>query len=136
MEAALGLLGGAPRHYSGEHPESEPEVGYLCNFLRFSGEISLALALHMQGEEVYSPSADGLLGDRVGQYVAALCESRLTGPGVAEARGGFADWFQREFERPALAVRCVAGERSPSFSAFPMAYLRIRKMLFAAPMLI
>ena len=138
VENELGILGGAPTRYSGEHPESEPEVGYLCNFLRFSGDFDLALSLHTQGEEIYYTSLGESLpiAERIGKYIAGLCEYRLSKPEGPAALGGFTDWFQREFGKPSFTVECGKGENPLPFSDFPMTYLRIRKMLFMAPMLI
>lgn len=138
LEGEMGILGGAPTRYSGECPESEPEVGYLCNFLRFSGDFDLALSLHTQGEEIYSTSlGESLpLGDRIGNCLAALCEYRLAKPDGPAAFGGFTDWFIREFGKPSFTVECGKGTNPLPFSDFPMTYLRIRKMLFMAPILV
>ena len=138
LEGELGILGGAPTRYSGECPESEPEVGYLCNFLRFSGDFDLALSLHTQGEEIYHTSLGEAppLSERLGNYLAALCEYRLAKPEGPAAFGGFTDWFLREFGKPSFTVECGKGENPLPFSDFPMTYLRIRKMLFMAPMLV
>jgi predicted dehydrogenase len=46
------------------------------------------------------------------------------------------DWFLREFGKPSFTVECGKGENPLPFSDFPMTYLRIRKMLFMAPMLV
>lgn len=138
VESELGILGGAPTRYSGEHPESEPEVGYLCNFLRFSGNFDLALSLHTQGEEIYYTSLGESMPitERVGNYIAGLCEYRLSKPAGPAAFGGFTDWFIREFGKPSFTVECGKGTNPLPFSDFPMTYLRIRKMLFMAPMLV
>ena len=138
LESELGILGGAPTRYSGECPESEPEVGYLCNFLRFSGDFDLALSLHTQGEEIYYTSLGEALpiSERIGKYLAGLCEYRLAKPEGAAAYGGFTDWFLREFGKPSFTVECGKGENPLPFSDFPMTYLRLRKMLFMAPMLV
>ena len=138
VERELDILGGAPTRFSGEYPESEPEVGYLCNFLRFSGDFELALSLHTQGEEIYCTSVgEGTLAhERIGRYLAGLCEYRLAKPEGPAAYGGFTDWFIREFGKPSFTVECGKGENPLPFSDFPMTYLRIRKMLFMAPMLV
>ncbi len=138
LESELGILGGAPTRYSGEYPESEPEVGYLCNFIRFTGDFKLALTLHTQGEEIYYTSGDRCApnSEKIGKYLAGLCEYRLSKPEGPAAYGGFTDWFIREFDAPSFTVECGKGENPLPFSDFPMTYLRVRKMLFMAPMLI
>lgn len=138
LEGELGILGGSPTRYSGEYPESEPEVAYLCNFVRFTGDFSLALTLHTQGEEIYYTSGGycPANAERIGRYLAGLCEYQLSKPEGPAAYGGFTDWFVREFDRPSFTVECGKGENPLPFSDFPMTYLRIRKMLFMAPMLV
>ena len=138
IEKQLGILGGAPTRYSGENPESEPEVGYLCNFIRFSNDIQMALTLHTQGEEIYYTSGDACApnSEKIAQYLAKLCEYRLAKPEGPAAYGGFTDWFIREFNKPSFTVECGKGENPLPFSDFPFMYLQIRKMLFVAPMLI
>ncbi|MBO5305318.1 MAG: gamma-D-glutamyl-meso-diaminopimelate peptidase [Clostridia bacterium] len=138
LEGELGIVGGGPTRYSGEYPESEPEVAYLCNFLRFTGNFSLALTLHTQGEEIYYTSGGYCPenAERIGRYLARLCEYRPAKPDGPAAYGGFTDWFIREFDKPSFTVECGRGENPLPFSDFPMTYLRVRKMLFTAPMLI
>ena len=58
LENEMGIMGGASVRFSGEMPESEPEVGALCNFLRFNRNIQAVLTLHSQGEEIYYTSGD------------------------------------------------------------------------------
>ena len=138
VESELGILGGGPTRYSGEYPESEPEVAYLCNFLRFTEGINLALSLHTQGEEIYYTSGGACPknAERIGRHLAELCEYRLAKPEGPAAYGGFTDWFIRAFDKPSFTVECGKGENPLPFSDFPMTYLRLRKMLFAAPMLV
>jgi len=138
LEGELGIVGGGPTRYSGEYPESEPEVAYLCNFIRFTGDFSLALSLHTQGEEIYYTSGGYCPenAERIGRYIAGLCDYRLAKPDGPAAYGGFTDWFIKEFDQPSFTVECGRGENPLPFSDFPMTYLRIRKMLFMAPMLV
>ena len=53
LEPTLGITGGGPTRFSGDHPESEPETSALCSFIRAS-DISLLMALHTQGGEIYA----------------------------------------------------------------------------------
>lgn len=138
LEAENGIFGGAPTRFSGEAPESEPEVGYLCNFVRFYDDFSMALTLHTQGEEIYYTSGGEVppKGERIGERLASLCGYSLSKPEGMAAYGGFTDWFIREFGRPSFTVECGKGENPLPFSDFPMMYLRLRRMLFCAPFLI
>ena len=138
LEEKSGILGGAPTRFSGESPESEPEVGYLCNFVRFHDDFAMALTLHTQGEEIYYTSG-GIAppkGEQIGAKLASLCGYSLSKPDGMAAYGGFTDWFIREFDRPSFTVECGKGENPLPLSDLPMMYLRLRKMLFAAPFLI
>lgn len=138
MEPDLGISCGAPTRYSGECPESEPETGYLCNYLRFQKEYHLAMTFHTQGEEIYYTSGDKTAprSEVIGKYLAGLCEYRLAKPEGPAAYGGFTDWFIREFDRPSFTIECGKGKNPLPFSDFPMLYIRLRKLLFTAPMLI
>ena len=138
LEAEKGIYGGAPTRFSGESPESEPEVGYLCNFVRFHDDFAMALTLHTQGEEIYYTSGGEVppKGEQIGARLASLCDYSLSKPEGMAAYGGFTDWFIREFARPSFTVECGKGENPLPLSDFPMMYLRLRKMLFCAPFLI
>ena len=138
LEAEKGIYGGAPTRFSGESPESEPEVGYLCNFVRFHDDFAMALTLHTQGEEIYYTSGGEVppKGEQIGARLASLCDYSLSKPEGRAAYGGFTDWFIREFARPSFTVECGKGENPLPLSDFPMMYLRLRKMLFCAPFLI
>lgn len=130
-EAELGIFGGGPVGYSGEYPESEPEVGYLCNFIRFTGEFSLALSLHTVGEEISCATVDDR-ALRIGKQLAGFCDYRLVECKTPAIGGGFAEWVARELGAPAFTVACGNGDAED----FGLTYLRIRKMLYMAPMLV
>jgi len=136
LESEEGIEGGAPTRYSGEMPESEPEVGCLCNFLRFHEEIGMALTLHTQGREIYYKSGDVELPS---SYRIARSFARMTGYNLGEAEGmaaygGMTDWMIRELGRPCFTVECGKGKNPlPSSDLFEI-YTEIREMLFCAPM--
>ena len=138
LESEQGIPNGAPTRFSGEYPESEPEVGYLCNYLRFYGDFCGAITLHSQGEEIYYKS---------GGYCPAESESivryfsRLSGytPRQAEglaAFGGFTDWFISEFDKPSFTFECGKGENPLPITALPLIYLKLRRILFEAPLIL
>ncbi|MCD7943363.1 MAG: hypothetical protein LUH43_00465 [Clostridia bacterium] len=52
IEKDRGIFGGCASGYSGEYPESEPEVSALCGLIR-TLEPNVILTLHTQGEEIY-----------------------------------------------------------------------------------
>lgn len=138
IERELGILGGAPTRYSGEYPESEPEVRALCALVRAIRH-KLALTLHTQGEEIYytslgsSPSA---ATEQLARTLSRLSGYALSSPEEPAAFGGFTDWFIDEIGEPSFTVECGRGENPLPFSELPSIYSRIKKMLFTAPILI
>lgn len=137
LEKAEGIVPGATR-YSGEYPESEPETGALCNFIRFSDKINMILTLHSQGEEIYYTSG-GNVPEGAGKIAAKLAE--LSGytvsvPEGLAAYGGLTDWFIKEFNRPSFTVECGKGENPIRENKYFPIYAAIREMLFCASLLI
>ena len=138
VERERGIEGGAPTGYSGEHPESEPEVSALCRFLRFHESIRMVLTLHTQGEEIYYTGVGEELPDslRVGRVLARLSGYRLARPTGGSAYGGLTDWCITALRRPSFTVECGKGKNPlPSGEAFGI-YSRLREMLFTAPTLL
>lgn len=136
QEASLGILGGAPCGFSGESPESEPEIGTLCNFLRYRGDIRAVLSLHPGKEKnakiVYTA------GKKTAPRSLALGKaiSRMTGYPLApydgwESVGGMSAWCIDELGIPAYSIAC-SGEESDSFRS----YATLRETLFTLPTMI
>lgn len=132
METAAGITDGAPTRYSGQEPESEPEVRALCSYIRFLGKVQLVASFHTQGEEIYYRSQGKALA---GGYEAALKVANLTGYRLADATGpaaygGLTDWCLTQCGIPALTLECGRGENPlPTESFFPV-YTRLRESLF------
>lgn len=136
IEHSLGIYGGASTKYSGEYPESEPEVAALCNYIRYT-EFTSALTFHTQGEVIYS--SFGTQKHRRSASVSATL-SRMTGysdsspVGTAEF-GGMTDWFISKLDKPCFTIECGKGENPlPLSSGFDI-YLRLREALFTFPIL-
>lgn len=138
LESEQGIECGAPTRYSGEYPESEPETGYLCNYIRFCGDFFGALTLHSQGEEIYYKSGDKCPenAERIAKYLSGISGYALGKAEGMSAYGGFTDWFIDEFNRPSFTVECGKGENPLPISSLPMIYIRIRRMLFEAPLIL
>ena len=137
LERQAGIRGGCATRFSGEYPESEPEVGYLCNFIRFNSSIRAAITLHTQGEEIYYTSGDKILPRS--QTLASLI-SKLTGYRVAKPEGmasygGMTDWMIQKIKKPSFTVECGKGENPlPASCGFEI-YSRLREMLFTFPLM-
>ncbi len=137
IEKELGLYKGAPTKYSGEYPESEPEVRALCNFVRFEAP-ELALSLHTQGEELYYTSGEHSAPNSlpIVKTVSRLTGYKIALPQGSAKYGGFTDWFIDEFDKPSITLECGKGENPLPFSELDSIYVRIKRALFTAPILI
>lgn len=135
LEAENGILGGAPTRYSGEAPESEPEVSALCNFIRFHENLCGVLTLHTQGEEIFYGCSEKLPAHA---YSVAKKLSMLSGYELSQAVGmascgGLTDWCAQVMGIPSFTVECGRGKNPlPLSDAFPI-YVRLRKLLFLFP---
>ena len=138
IERESGIENGASTRYSGEHPESEPESAYLCNYIRFCGEFSGVLTLHTQGEEIYYKSGDRCPqnAEKIAKYFSQISGYALGKAEGAAAYGGFTDWFINEFDRPSFTIECGKGSNPLPLSDLSMIYIRIRRMLFEAPLIL
>ncbi len=134
----MNILGGAPTKYSGEYPESEPETGALCNYLRFNENIKMILTFHSQGEEIYYGAGCGEppRSKSIGKLLSKLSGYELkTAEGTA-SYGGLTDWYVREMGKPSFTIECGKGENPLPIESFFSIYATLREMLFTAPILI
>lgn len=135
IENEQGIQNGAPTRYSGEYPESEPETGYLCNYIRFQEDFCGAISLHSQGEEIYyrcgeySPER----AESIAKYFSGLCGYKVKKADGLAAYGGFTEWFIKEFDRPSFTFECGKGSNPLPIKDLSMIYLNLRKVLFEAP---
>ena len=136
LEPSLGITGGGPTRFAGPAPESEPEVGALCNFLRFNQPAAL-MTLHTQGREIYyttggkCPPGSGAAAKRL----AALTGYRIAEPSGAAAYGGLTDYCIEKLGIPAFTLECGNGKNPLPPADAPILYGEIRKALFGFPML-
>lgn len=138
IEKKAGITGGAPTRFSGEHPESEPEVGMLANYLRFDDSVRMILTLHTQGEEIYYTSGGNC--PEKSKTIARLL-SQMSGYALSKAEGmaaygGLTDWAIESLGIPSFTIECGKGENPLPVSSFYSVYTAVREMLFTAPILI
>ena len=137
IEAEANVPCGAPTRYSGQEPESEPEVRALCNFIRCQNDLRLVLTLHTQGEEIFCHPKENV----VLRNVLALSRiSALTGYKISEAEGlaaygGLTDWCTQRQGIFALTLECGKGVNPLPLSDHKAIYYRLRETLFTAPTL-
>ncbi len=137
IEAEAGIKGGAPTRFSGEYPESEPEVGMLANYLRFDESVRMILTLHTQGEEIFcGGDACPQKTRQIGQMLAQMSGYTLASPEGMASYGGLTDWAIETLGIPSFTVECGKGENPLPVSSFESIYEKICEMLFTAPILI
>ena len=134
LEPTLGIRGGCASKYSGEAPESEPETGALCNYLRFNKPSAL-MTLHTQGREIYYTNG-GMYPSTSKAAAAKLAE--LTGyklniPTGTAAYGGLTDFCIQKLGVPAFTLECGKGKNPLPKSELSLIYSDLRKALFTFP---
>ncbi len=138
LEVENGITQGAPTRYSGEYPESEPEVAALCNWIRFHSDLCGILTLHTQGEEIYYQSG-GKSAPRAPAIAKRL--SRMSGYRLSEAEGlasfgGLTDWCARGERLPCFTLECGRGVNPLPISDHIAIYSRLCRLLFTFPTLV
>ena len=134
LEPTLGITGGGPTRFSGEAPESEPETGALCNYLRFNHPTAV-LTLHTQGQEIYYTSGDRCPPRAVAaaQRLAKCTGYTLAAPEGAAAYGGLTDFCIQKLGIPAFTFECGKGKTPLPQSDLPLLYAETREALFTFP---
>lgn len=138
IEAENGILEGAPTRYSGLSPESEPEVAYLCNFIRFHENLGLVLTLHTQGEEIFyqfegkAPAKSNTIARRI----SALTGYRLNTASQSAAYGGLTDWCVSKLGIPSFTLECGRGVNPLPLNTYFPIYASLREVLFTIPKMI
>ncbi len=137
LETEQGIPCGAPTRFSGQSPESEPEVRALCNYIRFHEPFKTVLTLHTQGEELYWKSrGKSVAGSEPAvRKMASLCDYRISEAEGLASYGGLTDWCIETCGIPAVTLECGKGTNPLPISDFFPIYARLRKVLFTAPTL-
>lgn len=136
LEREAEIIGGAPGKYSGEYPESEPETGALCNYLRFSENINLMITLHTQGEEIFCGDGSAPGCAKLGRIISRMSGYKLSVPEGSALYGGLTDWYVRELKKPGFTLECGKGENPLPLSDYFKIYAGLRELFFSAPMMI
>lgn len=138
LEYEMNIIDGAPSKYSGESPESESEVAYLCNYLRFNDNIGAVISLHSQGEEIYYSSM-GKSTPRslpLAKSFSRMSGYKLSVPEGSAAYGGMLDWCIHELNTPAFTFECGKGKNPLPIDSMFKIYTDLREVLFCAPCMI
>lgn len=128
---------GAPTRFSGQEPESEPEVRALCNYIRFHVPIKPILTLHTQGEEIYWKSRGKTVSGSEApvRKLASICGYTMNEAEGLASYGGLTDWCIETCNIPAVTLECGKGTNPLPVSAFFPIYARLREVLFVSPTL-
>lgn len=137
FEISNGILGGAPGRFSGDSPESEPEVAYLCNFIRFCKGLRAVLTLHTQGEEIFYQSGGMTPKDSVtvAKKISLLSGYRLSEATGSAAYGGLSDWCIQKQALPCFTLECGKGKNPLPVKDFFPVYASLKELLFTFPLL-
>ena len=135
LEATAGIEEGAPTRYSGTMPESEPETGMLCNFIRFHKEIGMALTLHTQGEVIYDGSGEYRhpKSQNIAKAFVRMSGYAYETPSDMASYGGLTDWMVGELGRLCFTLECGKGSNPLPIRDSLEIYMGIRELLFSAP---
>ncbi len=136
-ERANGITPGKTK-YSGEYPESEPEVQALTNLIRFTqGELQGILTLHTQGEEIYYKSRGKIAPNTeiISRHVSRMCGYPLCDTEGSASYGGLTDWAIKELNLPSYTLECGNGENPLDVKQAKPIYARLRELLFTFPIL-
>ena len=135
LEAKEGIACGAPTRFSGQFPESEPEVRSLCNYIRFHSPFDVVFSFHTQGEELFWKSRGKFLpkSESAIRKIALQCGYQLNEAEGFAAYGGLTDWCIEVCNTPAVTFECGKGVNPLPVSDFSSIYAKIRKTLFLAP---
>ncbi len=136
MELENGIRVPAPTRYGGEFAESEPESRTIASYCR-AGNITHALAFHSQGEEIYWDFGDYHEAEalKMAKIMAYSCGYQIGEPTGLASGGGFKDWFEEKFRRPAFTIEVGKGENPLPIEDFDGIYQKIREMLVLAVIL-
>ncbi len=121
-----GILGGGPEGFGGESAESEPEIGHLCNFLRYFRPMQMILHLHEgeRGLRCYAPKE--LLGR--GEDIEGVF-ARMTGFGSRGEEDPVAACCAEEQQTMACSLGVGADGGDRGFAL----YTQLREFLFSVP---
>lgn len=138
LEQTRERAGGSPTKWCGECPESEPESGFLANYVRFNEKIKMFLSFHSQGEEIYygdayNPPKENI---RIGNILSSMSGYKLSKTEGSASFGGFTDWVVKETGKPCYTIECGRGENPLPIKDLFGIYYKLRRMLFEAPMVI
>ncbi len=137
-ESERGIFCGAASGYSGTSPESEPEVGSLCNFLRFNDSVGSVISLGLGDEQIRYAKGDVMTKKSlsVARSLSRMSGYALASPDVSDATDKLMEWCIRELGVTAFEIKCAEGKKSFSADTMFSIYADMREVLFRLPFLV
>ena len=124
--------------YSGEYPESEPEVQALTNLIRIiENDLKGIITLHTQGEEIYCKSkGKSVRGTEIiSRHVSRMCGYPLRETEGSASYGGLTDYAVGKLNIPSYTIECGKGENPLDITQGKSIYARLYELLFSFPIL-
>ncbi len=129
-EREQGIMEGRSEGFAGESSESEPEIGYLCNYLRYLSDLMLVVSFHEDTPSLYCA---GALGQEPRTKGAEQVFSRMLGIGNRGCEDGLIETSAQVFGR--LGCSVGIGTEGGTKELFAL-YERVREFLFVAPTMV
>lgn len=135
LESENGITGGCATRFSGEAPESEPEVASMCNFIRFHTDLCGILTLHTQGKEIFYKSGEiaPTRSTAIAKKIATVSGYRLSEAEGLASYGGLTDWCVQKRGLASFTLECGKGTNPLPLSEYFPIYIDLRKLLFTFP---
>lgn len=114
--------------FSGEYPESEPEVRGMANFVR-TVMPDAVISLHTQGGEIFSSPKEGRTA-RIAERLADTVGYAASYPTAHAAYGGLCDYTGGRLGIPSFTVELGRGKNPLPHEAYPALCDTARKLLF------
>jgi len=132
VERDMGIVPG-PTLFSGEYPESEPEVRGVANLVRVLGPAAV-ISLHSQGEEIYSfPNSKRIA--RITKKLSDMTGYLPTVPKGTATFGGLCD-YTASLGIPSFTVELGKGKNPLPEGEIPGIFSRVSEALAILPTLL
>lgn len=127
------IINGDPEGYSGTTLVNKPDIGSLCNFLRFDGNIHGVISFHLGGEQVSCTEQTAKKSLSAMRSLERISGYELVDSGVRDA---LSEWCSGEAGISAFEIRSTEGKKSFGSDAIFKIYAELRELLFRFPFVI
>lgn len=129
-------INGEPEGYSGTSLVNKPNVGSLCNFLRFNDNVRGLVALRLGKEQISCGESTAKAALGASRSLERMSGYELLAQSDTVSLDRLVAWCERELNIPSFEIKC--GEEKKGFSADVMfrIYADLRELLFRFPFVI